>query len=184
MKSWKGQPSSGSDGGEPQIPIRKVILLLASLFPQGFHYRVPINRATVYFIIQVRTLLRGKWSIINNYKGKTWVNGVSPDTSTGMVNLHINTVIGPGENFAQTNTSLSKSSGWANVLFHHSFLCFSSKSFAYIALHHHLSANYFKSSCIPPGISVLNILVVMNLKTEWIFLTIDHFLISQRGFKE
>lgn len=61
----------------------KLFFCLRAYFHKGSITGWPSNRATIYFIIQVRTLLRGKWSIINNYKGKTWVNGVSPDKSTG-----------------------------------------------------------------------------------------------------
>lgn len=156
---------------EPQIFIRKVIPLLESLCPQ----RVPL---------QVDTSL-GPLYVLSSNSGHLWEgNDMVPVIAKGNMskrlpqeNLHINAVTGPGENFARTIPFLSKSFGWANAVFNHSFPPFFPQSSACIDPCLYLSDNYFEWSCISPGISVSNILV-MNLKMEQTSLTTGCFLVS------
>ena len=57
------------------------------------------------------------------------------------------------------------------------FLCLS-KSSVYSDPCLYLADSYFKWSCLSPGISVWDRVMVLNMRTKWTFLTTDHCLIS------
>lgn len=81
LNNWKGRPSSGSDLRWDSDFHQEGDSLVLSI-------RVPLqsNKSIgqpCIFIIQIKTLLRVKWSAINNEKVKTWVNQRCP-TETWM----------------------------------------------------------------------------------------------------